>query len=180
MMLETFLNEAVLYIYRLFTDEIARYAVFMAMIFCGLHRRYAGKRWWRAVLLFALGAWCSAVLWVTVFSRDRGMHSAVWIPFHTYYRVICGESPELLRSAFMNMVLFYPAGMICAGLLSRNQSCKYRILCALLCFGVFSLSVELTQYFRQLGNCEIDDVLHNTLGAAVGVIAFCRFENGTG
>ena len=37
----------------------------------------------------------------------------------------------------------------------------------MLVFGLFSLTVELSQYWFGLGISEIDDVLHITLGAAL-------------
>jgi glycopeptide antibiotics resistance protein len=46
------------------------------------------------------------------------------------------------------------------------------MICAVICFGLFSLSIELCQHFLQLGTAEIDDVLHNTLGAAAGFAVF--------
>lgn len=41
----------------------------------------------------------------------------------------------------------------------------------MLVFGLFSLTVELSQYWFGLGISEIDDVLHITLGAALGFAA---------
>ena len=45
------------------------------------------------------------------------------------------------------------------------------MLWSVLVFGLFSLAVELSQYRFGLGISEIDDVLHNTLGAALGFAA---------
>ena len=72
----------------------------------------------------------------------------------------------------MNAVLFYPAGLLLAGLMPENRSYRKGMLCTVLIFALFSLVIELSQYFWQLGNCEIDDVLHNTLGAGLGYAAF--------
>ena len=84
----------------------------------------------------------------------------------------CGESRELLRSAFMNAVLFFPAGLLLGGLLPGHRSFRWQLVCAVICFGLISLGIELTQFFNRLGNAEFDDVLHNTLGAAAGLAAF--------
>ena len=32
-----------------------------------------------------------------------------------------------------------------------------------------SIAIELAQYFLEMGYCETDDVLYNTLGTAIGV-----------
>lgn len=47
--------------------------------------------------------------------------------------------------------------------------------CAALCRGRFSLSIELIQYWFGLGVCEMDDVLHNTLGVLAGYAAYNAF-----
>ena len=78
----------------------------------------------------------------------------------------------MFRSCLMNAFLFYPAGLLLAGLLPQNGSYRRQMLCTVICFGLFSLSIELSQHFLQLGTAEIDDVLHNTLGAAAGFAAF--------
>ena len=112
-------------------------------------------------------------------SERGGVYHASWIPLHTYWRVLSGENRELLRSAFMNMLLFYPAGLLLGGLLPSKWSFRKGMLCAAIAFAAFSLTIELNQYLLQLGNAETDDVLHNTLGAVAGFSAFRAFENNT-
>ena len=90
------------------------------------------------------------------------------LPFHSYRAVVAGENPELLRSNFMNAVLFYPAGLLGCDLLPEGWSRKRRIfvgagLCVLL-----SLGIECSQYLFSLGQAEADDVIHNGLGSLLG------------
>lgn len=49
-------------------------------------------------------------------------------------------------------------------MLGRSKGILYGFL--------LSVTVELLQYVFCLGYCEMDDVLHNTIGAAIGVLAF--------
>ena len=72
----------------------------------------------------------------------------------------------------MNVLLFYPGGLLLAGLLPQRFRDRRGMLFAVVCFGLFSLSIELCQHFLQLGTAEVDDVLHNTLGAAAGFAVF--------
>ena len=70
---------------------------------------------------------------------------------------------EVRHEIIQNVLLFMPYGAaLCA------VGAKYPVGIAALT----SLSVELTQYFFRLGLCEADDVMHNTLGAALGVLLF--------
>lgn len=166
------IEKLVHYVYRLHLDILTEYAVFTALIFCTLCRKYDRRRWFRPGVGIVLGIWAALVLWVTLLSRSCDAFDVQWIPLHTYWRVLHGANSELLRSAFMNVILFFPAGLLTAALFPRNKSYRCRMLCTALFCGLFSLSIEMLQYFLTLGNAEIDDVLHNTLGALVGFAAF--------
>ena len=172
MLLEDCLRELLLLIYRLPTGEMPKYAVFAAMLYVTLYRKYTGKRWLRPGIGGLLAGWFLVVLWATVINREPGSYESSWIPLHTYWKIFSGGHPELERSGLMNVLLFYPGGLFLAGLLPQNGSYRRRMICAAICFGLFSLSIELCQHFLQLGTAEIDDVLHNTLGAAAGFAAF--------
>lgn len=67
----------------------------------------------------------------------------------------------------MNVVLFYPAGLLLAAVLPK----RWRFPVTAVVFVLFSLSIEIAQHSLFLGRGEIDDVLHNTLGAMLGCTA---------
>ena len=171
-MIETFLHACYSRIYQMHIEVLCEYAVFAAILYVTLYRKYAGKRWLRPGIGVLLAGWFLVVLWTTVINREPGSYESSWIPLHTYWKIFSGGHPELERSGLMNVLLFYPGGLFLAGLLPQNGSCRRRMLCAVICFGLFSLSIELCQHFLQLGTAEIDDVLHNTLGAAAGFAVF--------
>ena len=172
MLIETCFQELLNWIYHLPTGDLPEYAVFCALIYCTLYRKYEGKRWLRPGIGGVLAVWVAAVLWTTLFNRAPGSYESNWIPLHAYRLIFSGEHPEMYRSCLMNVLLFYPAGLLLAGLLPRHHSYRRRLLCTVLCFGLFSLSIELSQHFLHLGTAELDDVLHNTLGATAGFAAF--------
>lgn len=171
-MIETLLHDFLSLIYHLPTEDLPECAVFAAMLYVTLYRKYAGKGWLRPGIGGLLAGWFLAVLWTTILDREPGSYESSWIPLHTYWKIFSGGHPELERSGLMNVLLFYPGGLLLAGLLPRHGRSRRRMLCAVICFGLFSLSVELCQHFLHLGTAEIDDVLHNTLGAATGFAAF--------
>ena len=167
-MIETFLQECYSWIYHLPTEYLPECAVFAAMLYVTLYRKYDGKRWLRPGIGGVLAVWFLVVLWTTVLNREPGAYESSWIPLHSYWLYFSGGNPEIYRSCFMNAVLFYPGGLLLAGLLPQRFRDRRGMLFAVVCFGLFSLSIELCQHFLQLGTAEIDDVLHNTLGAAAG------------
>lgn len=134
-------------------------------------RRFARCLWFRPGLCIALAVWIAAVLWITVVSRSPGSESvAELIPLHSYRKLLAGGSPEIIRTNFMNTALFYPAGILAASLLPEHQPRCMRMLSVGISFALFSLAIEYVQFRWTLGQPEIDDVIHNTLGALCGTI----------
>ena len=170
--LTAWVQELTLHIYQMAPQELVLLAVFAALLWRAGDRKWADSRWLRPVIGLVLAAWFGAVLWMTVLSRTPGgTYEAYWVPFHTYRAILSGKEPEMFRSCFMNVALFYPAGLLFGSLLAKKWSFPKGMLWSVLVFGLFSLSVELSQYRFGLGISEIDDVLHNTLGAALGFAA---------
>jgi hypothetical protein len=171
-MIEACIQKVVLFIYRMDPQALCWCAVFGVLTFCALCRKYADSRWLRPLIGLVLAAWFGAVLWMTVLSRTPGgTYEAHRIPLHSYRAYFSGQHPEILRSCFMNVALFYPAGLLFGSLLPKKWSFPRGMLWSVLVFGLFSMTVELCQYRFGLGISEIDDVLHNTLGAALGFAA---------
>ena len=136
--------------------------------FLWLHRQMEGLRWRRGFLMAVLLVWAAAAVYVTLLNRGGGtMGGFQWVPFHSYTEVLAGGNREILRSSFMNVVLFYPAGLLLAAVLPK----RWRVLITVAVLGIFSLSIEIVQHALSLGRGEIDDVLHNTLGAVIGCLA---------
>lgn len=150
---------------------------FVALIVFRELRKRCRTRWfWRPCLAAILLTWAGVVLYATILSRQAGIES-VWavVPFHSYREVLSGGDPELLRSNLMNAVLFAPAGLLTGALLPDRWPMKRRLLWASGIFCLFSLGIELTQYHLAIGQAEIDDVIHNTLGALIGCLV-CVIE----
>ncbi|MBR5293311.1 MAG: VanZ family protein [Oscillospiraceae bacterium] len=139
-----------------------------------LHR-HQSCRWVRPGLRGALGLWIGAVLLATVLGREPSVfQTPSLIPLHSYREVLAGGNRELLRTNFMNVLLFYPGGVLCRSLLYKKRRGG---ICAVLLLWGASLALELCQYRFGLGKPEIDDVIHNALGALLGWLAFRGFWN---
>lgn len=149
-------------------------AVLLLLLVTGAYlmvRRWCGSlRFWRAGIALVLLAWLAVIAAATLADRMPGAVPAApdLIPFHSYRAVLAGESRELLRSNFMNVVLFYPTGLLGCDLLPEVWSRKRRVfLIAALCV-LLSLGIECSQYLFSLGQAEADDVIHNGLGSLLG------------
>lgn len=136
------------------------------------------RRWlmWCVFTIYALGN-----LYFTLVSRapDSGQYLELQ-PFRSYGRLfksgpvdkatVTGfaelflKDTTLLVGIILNILLYYPLGYLLPILFPKLKP-KHVIFIGCLC----SIATEATQYFLKMGWCETDDVIHNTLGTAIGV-----------
>lgn len=136
-------------------------------------RQWLGdKRLWRPVIALLFLAWLAVIAVATLTDRTPGIipTEPEVIPFHSYRSVIAGENKEILRSNFMNVVLFYPAGLFACELLPKSWSRAKRVILVAMLFALISAGIEFCQYHFALGQAEVDDVIHNALGALIGAL----------
>lgn len=139
------------------------------------------QRWIRPLMWGAFILYCAGNLYFTLLSRKAGSQSQVdLIPFRSYLRLFAPpEEADASATGFaawflagtppivgivLNVFLYYPLGYLVPQLFPRLKPWQV-IAIGCLC----SVATEATQYLFQMGWCEMDDVIHNTLGAALGV-----------
>ena len=150
-------------------------ALFLVLLlWCVLSHRCsrAGPHLWVWKILCGVGTllWIIAILYVTLLSRSAGDGAVYLLPFHQLLSVLRGGNPEILRSAWMNVLLFVPPGMLLPELFPADWPLSRRLLVTGLVSMSFSTGIELMQWCWTLGTAETDDVLANTLGAIIGVL----------
>ena len=136
-------------------------------------RQWLGdKRLWRPVIALLFLAWLAVMAVATLADRTPGLipMEPELIPFHSYRAVMAGENKEILRSNFMNLILFYPAGLFACELLPKSWSRAKRVILVAVLFALVSAGIEFCQYHFALGQAEVDDVIHNALGALIGAL----------
>lgn len=171
MLISTILDILLQQLYCLNIRDIILLAAVATCFLIYLHGRYNRKVWWRLLLGLALLCWAAAVSYTTISSRsDGGQFICRMTLFHSYREILNGGNPEILRSNFMNIILFYPAGFISGMVLPRKWPGWLRCGLVVLLLTAMSIGIECMQYHFGLGRCEIDDVLHNTVGALLGVL----------
>ena len=130
-------------------------------------------------LIFA--CYIAGYLYFTLFSREIGVGTQLeLVPFQSYHRLfekpirgttsVSGFASIVLKGlmpiegSILNILLYYPLGYLIPILFPKLKP-KHVILIGCLC----SIATEATQYLLKMGWCETDDVIHNTLGTAIGV-----------
>ena len=165
--MKTLLN----YFYQLPLEFIARHFLLAALVYLHVLQRYKHCRWLRRGVWATLAVWIAAVLWITLLNRTPGTaYSPELIPFHSYRKLLATGTTEIFRTNFMNVALFYPAGLLTMSLLPEKWSYCRKLLTVGIASALFSFMIEYAQFFYTLGEPEIDDLIHNTLGAVIGTL----------
>ena len=115
------------------------------------------------MLVFYLGF----VFSLTIFSRTVSKDVQMELALFWSYKMIAHGDKYMFFEVFWNVVLFMPYGFL-ASIHSRSKA-KWTVF---LSGSLLSVAIELTQLFTHRGLFEYDDIVHNTLGTAVG-IALC-------
>lgn len=107
-----------------------------------------------------LGLCLAVMLYLTLYRGSHDLRQIKLLPFWSYRK---WSALEIRWQIYRNIFLFIPYGA-----LLKSLGAKHPIWIAM----VTSMAIELLQLVFRLGMCETDDVINNTLGAAVGCVIF--------
>lgn len=125
-------------------------------------------------------AYCALMLWL-LFDRpgyvpgipywEQAAGHLNLIPFRTlrlFAGLLDSAQPEYVRSAVINLggniIMFIPLGLLLPRVFPHLTSLP-RVL---LVTAVLITAVEITQLFTLVGSCDIDDLILNIIGSAIG------------
>lgn len=98
------------------------------------------------------------------------------IPFHTirlYWRAFRSGSPSLRMISVINLggniIMFIPLGFLLPPVFPKLKN----LMSVLVTTAAIIICVELIQLLTLVGSCDIDDLILNMLGAAIG---FCLYR----
>jgi len=171
------------------------YAVARFLYLLAQRKKMADKvNWSRELLLLVFAAYIAAVCSQTIlpifsFGIDSttgkfffhagllGSRSLNLVPFRTILEFLSPYDRELARvdwgvframNLLMNLVLFLPFGVLLPTLWEKFRSFKHTVLFAV----CLIIVIESVQYF--IGrSCDIDDLILNALGTALGYGIYC-------
>ena len=125
---------------------------YIAAVVVGLIAGIISKKWEIGVL----AGYVTVIFSITVFTRPIGTRmEAALMPFWSY------SVPRLKEQIIFNIIGFIPVGFLGARMLAWKA--------ILMGIGI-SVAVEMVQFFSKTGLFEVDDIIHNSIGAAVGVL----------
>ena len=125
---------------------------------------------WILFILYAVG------MLVLLFDREQTQQSINLEPFHTirlFIRVLLYDPSDYnIRLAVVNLlgniIMFIPLGYFLPRLWRGLRKWWRTWLATLL----IMTAVEIAQFFTLRGTCDVDDLILNLLGAAIGYIFF--------
>ncbi len=125
-----------------------------------------------AVPVLLLGVYLLFLCCITLLNRSGGTPTGVNLtPFTSWREAWYRASPSDWRYIIFNIIAFVPLGILlplCSGWFDRWRK--------ILCSGLgCSLLIEITQLITGRGLFETDDLIHNTLGTAIGYGFLCLF-----
>lgn len=124
---------------------------------------YGVKKGWRKVVMTLLLEYSFLLYCSTVIFRKAKVERGFELRPLWSYEAIQNGVNTMIPETVMNVVVFIPVGLM-MGLVFKGA-----YWCKVLLAGVgVSFSIELMQFLFKKGCCETDDVIHNTLGCAIG------------
>lgn len=101
---------------------------------------------------------------LTTISRKAGSsYRTMLVPFKAWWMIFKGSKTKL-KEVFYNICLLMPLGALVPPIMKYRCRWKDILFLAFL----YTMAVECTQLLFRLGFFEIDDILHNYLGAMIG------------
>lgn len=152
--------------------RLAVIIIALCWVFRKLRAKYGSRLWWKLLMIAAAAVSIGLIGPYTVWNRtsDGVQMAPILTPFHTYRAYLAQPFEEILRMNFMNTVLFFPGGLFLCEALPAKWRGWIKVLLVVALLGAMSAGIEYAQYSYALGQAEIDDVIHNTLGALLGTL----------
>lgn len=146
------------------------FGLLFLVLFGLLYKKHYAKRHWGLVIL-SLN--CAFIFVMTLFGRAVGeTYRYALMPFESYLMVVAEGNMEMLLQILMNVAMYIPLGFLmpCCFELFR----RYRNI--ILATVMSSAGIELVQGVFKIGLFEVDDIINNTFGAAIGVGIYVLFH----
>ncbi len=142
------------------------------LLFTLVRNRRRINKWSMAFfLVYAL-----AVGYITIFSRGDGSgndKSILMVPFASVTKAFRKHDDSALQHMLLNVAMFVPLGFIFPVADPRGfGKIPWALAMGLMC----TVTIETIQLMFRLGQCDIDDIIANVLGAVIGFAFFWLFR----
>lgn len=130
----------------------------------GFHKKIGRKFWWKLPPFFLFCVYSYCILQLTVFSRTPGEYGGIDMRFMAKWDEWYGEKAFFIE----NIIMFIPMGILLPMLVRWMK----HIMIAFPAAMVASICIEGIQLHYQLGFCQLDDVVANSIGFLIGFLLY--------
>lgn len=148
---------------------LALFLLAVSVIYIAIKNLLARNIFLNSIIAISFVIYLCLMIYTALIDRNISTGSSDYclIPFHSYYRFFNGNR-DIMQQSIMNIAFFYPFGFLLS-CLDMEFINKRKWIIVVFAF-IISFCIESLQYIFLLGYAEVDDIIHNTLGAAIGVL----------
>jgi VanZ like family. len=107
--------------------------------------------------------------YVTVFSRRGRVQTDIMLKFDSIEEAVRRHSLEPLQHLWLNVALFVPIGMLFPAICPPRLD---KLSCVFPLGLLLTTLIETTQLMLRIGQCDLEDLAANTVGACLGLLLF--------
>lgn len=111
--------------------------------------------------------------YITIFSRRGRTQTDILLSFDSIEEAINRRSLKPLQHLWLNIVMFVPVGALFAAI-DPPRLARFSIVLPL--GMLLTTLIETTQLLLRIGQCDLEDLAANTLGACIGLLLFKIFR----
>lgn len=129
---------------------------------------------WRKIMAVGVLAILISVIF-TITLTGRNVKEAVnwmWQPLWSYEAVLKEKNNALLVQILWNIIIFIPLGILLPICFSKMRRYRYAFMTVF----IVSATIEVLQGVLKIGLFELDDIMNNLLGTAIGVGMYVIFR----
>ncbi len=125
------------------------------------------RRTYRRAAGLILTVWTLLLLWLTLWGRQTIDRTCYLIPLQSTIGMFSYASwYEIVYLVVGNIAWFIPIGFLLA------YTTRIKLWLVIVCGAGLSILIEGCQYLFSVGVTDIDDLIFNTLGTAIGVLLY--------
>lgn len=149
--------------------QIVIFEILAIVIWSILAYKFAHNKVWRIINIIGVVCIVLAIIYLTIIKRSTSDSFGVYLlPSENFNRAVASKS--VVESIHLNILLFFPLGLFLP--FALPDKFKHKVIITLVACFLFSLSIEVIQGIFSIGDVEIFDLIMNSLGGAIGSIAY--------
>lgn len=146
---------------------MAALAIFVYLI----DRVIRNWRWINKIALLFFVVYAGCVFYLTIMGREPNSRSEILVvPFQRVIQGLRRGDRQILNHIILNVVMMVPLGILIPLIHQKLDKFGYAFLGG----AMVSIMIETVQLLFRLGECDVDDIIANTLGAILGYL-ICSF-----